>query len=86
MTRVSEILSVALRALVRLYQVGIGPILPRTCRYYPSCSNYTIAAFERHGPLAGGWLAVRRLARCHPWGGGGVDPVPDRLGRTRQGM
>jgi uncharacterized protein len=63
--------------LVRAYQLLLGPVLPPSCRYYPSCSSYAIEALHRHGPLAGLWLAVRRILRCHPWGGDGVDPVPE---------
>ena len=61
---------------VRGYQVSISPLLPPTCRYHPSCSNYAIEAIERHGALRGGWLAAHRLCRCGPWGGQGFDPVP----------
>ena len=61
---------------VRAYQVGIGPMLPASCRYYPSCSAYAIEALERHGAMRGAWLAVRRILRCHPFRPGGYDPVP----------
>lgn len=61
---------------VRLYQWGVSPILPPACRYLPTCSAYAIEAVEIHGPLRGLWLTLRRLARCHPWGGAGYDPVP----------
>ena len=61
---------------VRGYQVSISPLLPAACRYHPSCSNYAIEAFERHGALRGGWLAARRIARCNPFVAGGFDPVP----------
>lgn len=66
----------ALIMVVRGYQVAIGPLLPPACRYYPSCSNYAIEAIEKHGAWRGGWLAARRIARCHPFRPGGYDPVP----------
>ena len=62
--------------LVRAYQVAISPALPPSCRFTPSCSQYALEALERHGALKGSWLAARRLARCHPFHPGGVDPVP----------
>ena len=62
--------------LVRGYQVALSPLLPASCRYYPSCSAYAIQALERHGALRGSWLAVCRIARCHPFRPGGYDPVP----------
>ena len=62
--------------LVRGYQVSLGPLLPAACRYYPSCSAYAIEALERHGAWRGGWLALRRIGRCHPFRPGGYDPVP----------
>jgi len=62
--------------LARLWQIGPSRIIPPTCRYSPSCSQYAIEAFERHGVLKGGWLAIKRLGRCNPWGGHGHDPVP----------
>jgi putative membrane protein insertion efficiency factor len=61
---------------VRMYQVGLSPLLPASCRYYPSCSAYAITALEKHGAIRGAWLAVRRIARCHPFHPGGYDPVP----------
>jgi putative membrane protein insertion efficiency factor len=68
--------SLVLLVLIRAYQLLISPLLPPSCRYFPTCSDYARQAVTRHGPLAGGWLAVKRLARCHPWGGLGYDPVP----------
>ena len=67
----------ALRALVRGYQ-AVRAGRPSPCRFVPSCSAYAVEALERHGAARGSWLTVRRLARCHPWGGAGYDPVPQR--------
>jgi uncharacterized protein len=63
-------------AIARGWQLGPSLILPPSCRYTPSCSAYAIEALRRYGAAKGGWLAVRRIARCHPWGGHGHDPVP----------
>jgi putative membrane protein insertion efficiency factor len=65
-----------LRGLVRAYQLLISPVLPPRCRYLPTCSDYALEAIELHGAAAGVWLALRRVLRCHPWGGSGYDPVP----------
>jgi len=62
--------------LVHGYQVVISPLLPASCRYTPSCSQYAIEALQRHGALKGSWLAARRVGRCHPFRAGGYDPVP----------
>ncbi len=70
------VLSAVLRGLIRLYQLFLSPVLPPGCRYLPTCSDYAAEAIAVHGPLRGGWLALRRLSRCHPWGGSGYDPVP----------
>jgi len=67
-----------LRGLIRFYQLFLSPLLPPSCRYLPTCSEYGLQALERHGALRGGWLTARRLCRCHPWGGSGYDPVPER--------
>ena len=88
-----SVLAWTLRRLVRLYQILVSPALPPRCRYLPTCSDYAMDALARHGALAGTWLALCRLARCHPWGGSGYDPVPEappnllnafRLGRRHQ--
>lgn len=62
--------------LVRLYQGVISPLYPATCRYSPTCSEYSVLAIKKHGPWKGGWLAIKRIGSCHPWGGSGYDPVP----------
>lgn len=62
--------------LIRVYQRAISPWLGSNCRYLPTCSAYAIEAVTRFGVWRGGWLALRRIGRCHPWGGGGFDPVP----------
>ena len=69
--------------IARGWQLGPSRILPPSCRYQPSCSAYAIGALSRYGALRGSWLAAKRLARCHPWGGSGYDPVPERDGRLR---
>ena len=74
-------LSILLIGIARGYQLLISPILPQTCRFHPTCSGYAIDAIRHHGPRRGGWLALRRIIRCHPWGGQGYDPVPDNDGR-----
>ena len=61
---------------IRFYQLSISPMLPQSCRYTPTCSQYAIGALRKHGALRGGWLALKRILRCHPWGGSGYDPVP----------
>ena len=65
-----------LATLIRGYQRFVSPALPPSCRFHPSCSQYALEAVTRHGALKGGWLAARRLARCHPFNPGGFDPVP----------
>jgi uncharacterized protein len=62
--------------LARFWQIGPSRLIPPTCRYHPSCSAYAIEAWTRYGALKGSWLALKRLLRCHPWGGCGFDPVP----------
>ncbi|WP_072426850.1 membrane protein insertion efficiency factor YidD [Chitinimonas taiwanensis] len=63
-------------ALIQIYRYTLSPYLGRNCRFTPTCSEYGIQALRRHGAVRGGWLTIRRLCRCHPWGGHGHDPVP----------
>ena len=65
-----------LTAALRGYQLVVSPLLPPTCRYYPSCSSYGLQAIEKWGVVKGLWLSLHRLLRCHPWASGGLDPVP----------
>lgn len=63
-------------ALIKLYQVTLSPLIGRACRYTPTCSNYGIEAIQKYGPFKGGWLTLKRILSCNPWGGSGYDPVP----------
>lgn len=74
--RIDRLLTELLVLTVRLYQEAVSPHLPASCRYTPTCSQYAVEALRKHGPLKGSWLALRRICRCHPWGGSGHDPVP----------
>jgi hypothetical protein len=65
-----------LLVLIAGYRILLSPLLGASCRFYPSCSTYAVEAVETHGALKGTWLALKRLAKCHPWHPGGVDPVP----------
>ena len=65
---------------IRAYQSGLSPMLPATCRYTPTCSEYACLALERHGAARGTWMAIKRIGRCHPFGGRGYDPVPETGG------
>jgi len=69
-------MSTLLRGLIRAYQLTLSPLLGPRCRFYPSCSQYALEAVGQYGALRGSWLALRGLARCHPWHAGGYDPVP----------
>ncbi len=64
-------------AIIRLYQYAISPYLPPSCRYTPTCSSYAVEAISRFGIFRGGWMALRRVGRCHPWHEAGYDPVPE---------
>ena len=71
-------------ALLRGYKLLISPLYGQVCRYHPSCSTYALEAVTLHGSVRGSWLAVRRVARCHPWAAGGYDPVPPTSSHPHQ--
>ncbi len=71
-----EILAKLMVGLIVFYKKAISPLLPRSCRYYPTCSEYGMEAIKRYGPFKGGWLTIKRIVSCNPWGGHGHDPVP----------
>ena len=75
-TTIKKIIVAPFIFLIRFYQVCISPLKPPTCRFTPTCSQYALEAFRKYGPLKGFWLSLRRILRCHPWGGSGYDPVP----------
>lgn len=71
-----QLLSLPLIGLIKFYQYVISPAIGPKCRYTPTCSNYGLEAIKKYGPFKGGWLAAKRIASCHPWGGSGYDPLP----------
>ena len=71
-----RLLALPLFALVKFYQYCISPYTPPACRFTPTCSQYAVEALKKYGPIKGSWLTIKRLLRCHPWGGSGYDPVP----------
>jgi len=74
----NKILTFPLVILIKFYQLAISPWLGKNCRYDPTCSHYTLEALKVHGLIKGGWLAMKRIGSCHPWGGEGYDPVPPK--------
>lgn len=74
--KVMIILAYPIVLLIRFYQMFISPVLPPSCRYTPTCSTYTLEALKKYGLLKGGYLGLKRILSCHPWGGSGYDPVP----------
>ena len=73
---IGKMVSGLLMALIRGYQYLLSPLLPDSCRFVPTCSQYGVEALKKHGPAKGFWLTSKRIFRCHPWGGSGYDPVP----------
>ena len=78
MKSITKIIAIPFIWIVRFYQAAISPYTPSSCRYTPTCSHYTIEALQKHGILKGGKLAIKRIFSCHPWGGSGYDPVPEK--------
>jgi len=76
MKAISDFIAWIMSLPVYFYRGCISPMLPPSCRFTPTCSQYALEALKKHGPLRGSWLTLRRLLRCHPWGGSGYDPVP----------
>lgn len=76
MNSILKILSLPFIALIKIYQWILSPLIGPSCRFTPTCSNYALEAFRKYGVLKGFWLTVKRISRCHPWGGHGEDPVP----------
>lgn len=84
MTRwVRLLLTRVLKLPIHVYRLAISPSIGPRCRFHPTCSAYALEALDRHGPLLGSWLAIRRILRCHPFGGFGYDPVPEPTSRPR---
>jgi putative membrane protein insertion efficiency factor len=71
-----QILSLPFIVLIKIYQIVLSPLIGPKCRFTPTCSHYAVEALKKHGLLKGSWLSLRRILRCHPWGGQGYDPVP----------
>lgn len=79
-----KVLSYVFIGIVKFYQVSISPLLGSHCRHTPTCSQYTIEAIREWGPAKGGWMGLKRLSRCHPWGTHGYDPVPENPSRKKR--
>ena len=76
MHKLKYLLSLPFIALIKLYQLVLSPLLGPKCRFTPTCSQYSLEAFKKYGPVKGFWLTIKRIGRCHPWGGHGWDPLP----------
>ena len=76
--KISNLTSKCLILIIRFYQIFISPLTGNNCRYHPTCSAYFIKSLQIHGPIKGFFLGVKRISKCHPWGGKGFDPVPEK--------
>ena len=81
---ISKIIAVPFVWIVRFYQTAISPYTPSACRFTPTCSSYAVEALQKHGIFLGGYLAVKRIFSCHPWGKSGYDPVPEKKGKSSE--
>ena len=79
-----KIISFPVLVLIKFYQWCISPLTPGSCRFSPTCSHYSYKAIKEWGVLKGGWLSLKRISKCHPWGGQGYDPVPERKSRKSE--
>lgn len=82
MSFIGKVLALPLRGLVWIYRNAISPLIGANCRYQPTCSAYAEEALRNHGAFRGGWLTLKRIGRCHPWGDSGYDPVPEVKGNS----
>ncbi|MCG6912894.1 membrane protein insertion efficiency factor YidD [bacterium BMS3Abin03] len=73
---VTKVIAFPFIILIKIYQLLVSPLFSSSCRYTPTCSHYTLEALKKYGIFKGGWLGIKRISRCHPWGGSGYDPVP----------
>ncbi len=76
LNKIQKLFSLIFIILIKIYQNLISPLKPATCRYTPTCSEYSIEALKKYGPIKGLWLSIKRIVSCNPWGGSGYDPVP----------
>ena len=76
MKKIAQLPANLMILLIRIYQLTLSPFIGRNCRYTPTCSNYGIEAIKKYGAIKGGWLTIKRILSCNPWGGSGYDPVP----------
>ncbi|HEY4797450.1 MAG TPA: membrane protein insertion efficiency factor YidD [Bacteroidia bacterium] len=74
----NKIVGIILVKFIKVYKLTLSPFIGNSCRYVPTCSQYGIEAIEKHGAVKGGWLTAKRVCSCHPWGGHGYDPVPEK--------
>lgn len=80
--KIAKIIAIPFVWFVRFYQIAISPYTPSSCRFTPTCSHYAVEALQKHGFFTGGYLAIKRIFSCHPWGKSGYDPVPEKKDKT----